>query len=84
MIKALEARKLTNKAELEQIERDLKHIYRSIEFCALNNCSEYNYNIDHLSRQGQKLLKNTLKADGYKVRFRVCPISGSEYCMIIW
>ncbi len=84
MIKASEARKLTNKAELEQVAKDLEQIYKGIKFCALHNCDEYNYRIDHLSKQGQKLLKHTLKADGYKVRLKVCPISGTEYYMIEW
>ena len=84
MIKASEARKLTNKAELERIEKDLEYIYESIESYALNNCSKYTYRIDHLSRQGQKLLKHTLKADGYKVRLGVTPISGIEFYVIEW
>ena len=84
MIKASEARELANKAELEQLEKDLNFIYKNIKSYALNGYSYYNHYIDHLSRQGQKLLKHTLKADGYKVRFGVTPISGSEYYMIEW
>lgn len=84
MIKASEARILTNHAELEQIEKYLDFIYKRIESRALDGYSYYNYYINHLSKQGQKFLKHTLKADGYKVRFRVTPISGSEYYTIEW
>lgn len=84
MITAKEARKLTNKAELEQIEKDLEYIYKTIKSRALDNYSHYSYRIDHLSRQGQKLLKHTLKADGYKVKFRITEISCSEFFIIMW
>lgn len=84
MIKASEARKLTNKAELEQIEKDLNFIYKTIKSRALDNYSHYSYRIDHLSRQGQKLLKHTLKADGYKVKLRITEISCAAYYIITW
>jgi len=84
MIKASEARRLTNHAELKLIERDLEFIYKNIESCALSNCSHYSYCIDHLSKQGQKFLKYTLKDDGYTVRRRVSSMSGSESYVIEW
>ena len=84
MIKASEARKLTNHAELEQIEKDLDFIYRNIESCALRGCSEYVYWVDHLSWQGQKFLKHTLKDGGYTVRRRVSSMSGDVYYIIEW
>ena len=84
MITASEARELTNKAELKQIETDLDWLDRQIITTALDNYDTYDFCINHLSKSGRELIKANLEAAGYKVNLMTGIITNDAYYRIEW
>lgn len=84
MIKASEARKLANKTELEQIEKDLAWLDRQIRTTALDNYDTYDFCVNHLSKSGREIIKANLEDAGYKVSFMTGIITNDAYYRIEW